>query len=517
MEDTNSLTFGLTPSRAEQDARIRTQPDFPSQRDLSWTLFMVYACSFLEGADVQLLPASYRALESDLGLSPSTLAAANLFQGITLATFSVFWGVISDNGILAPHQILFGGCTTWGVLTLLTACINDASWMLIIRLFNGIALATLSPTTQALIASIAPPQERGRYFCWIGFSLGTGAMSTAILTTAISNVQVCPGFKGWRIAFILIGVVSIVLGHFVKRFAVLPPELHQWEDKLEKEKMIEDDTPGREPLTLMGEIKTMIRFFEVWSFAVIVMQGTFGCLPWSAMSFGTMYFQYCGVSDTISGCISSLMLLCSSIGVLIGGYVGDFMNRWSRFHGRPFTAQISTAVAVPTSIVFYVLCPRTVESVGHWLLLVMVFGFICTWCEFGVNRPILTEVVSVKHRARILGLMCSISGSAGAMGGPLVALIAEQVFGYKTQHRPISQVPEDIRLHNVNALGSALLVMCAVPWTLCFFFYGALHWTYEADLSKLRRFDVQTPLNARSASEDEDWIHEPPFWVGGSP
>ena len=34
-------------------------------------------------------------------------------------------------------------------------------------------------------------------------------------------------------------------------------------------------------------------------------------------------------------------------------------------------------------------------------MLVIVFGLVCTWSEFGVNRPILTEVVSVKHRARL--------------------------------------------------------------------------------------------------------------------
>ena len=33
-------------------------------------------------------------------------------------------------------------------------------WILVLRLFNGVALATLSPTTQTLIADLAPPQER---------------------------------------------------------------------------------------------------------------------------------------------------------------------------------------------------------------------------------------------------------------------------------------------------------------------------------------------------------------------
>jgi len=315
----------------------------------------------------------------------------------------------------------------------------------------------------------------------------------------------------------VIGVVSVVLGQFVKRFAVLPADLAQWEEKIDKEKN-EPETPGQEPLSFTNELKTMMRFFEVWSFTVIVLQGSFGCIPWSAMAFGTMFLQYSGVSDLTAGCISSVMLLCSSFGVLIGGYVGDHMNRWSRFHGRPITAQIATGVAVPTAVIFYTVLPRSPDSVGAWFILVIVFGLVCTWSEFGVNRPILTEVVSVKHRARILGVMCAIAGSAGAMGGPLVALISEQWFGYKTQHRPLSEVPEDVRRHNVNALGLGLTVMCAVPWTICFLAYGALHWTYEADLSKLHRFDVQTPLNSkRAGSDDEEWLHEPPFWVGGSP
>lgn len=109
------------------------------------------------------------------------------------ASFSVFWGVLLDNGILSARSVLFGGCTGWGVVTLLLATINDTShlvptptllengrlqvfffpkkwiyffnqlpmcsgWIMVLRCFNGIALATLSPTTQTLIAELTPQQ-----------------------------------------------------------------------------------------------------------------------------------------------------------------------------------------------------------------------------------------------------------------------------------------------------------------------------------------------------------------------
>ncbi|CAJ1338897.1 unnamed protein product, partial [Effrenium voratum] len=183
----------------------------------------IYAVSFFEGADFQLLPASFRALEADLGLSPSTLAASTLLQTLTCATFSVFWGVLVDNSIMSPQQVLFSGCTGWGIITLMLATINDTSWILVLRLFNGVALATLSPTTQTLIADLAPPQERGRYFSWLGFSMALGAMTTAAFSTAISEKRIC-GLQGWRIAFAVVGTLSVILGHFVKKLVRLPTD-----------------------------------------------------------------------------------------------------------------------------------------------------------------------------------------------------------------------------------------------------------------------------------------------------
>eukprot|EP00434_Breviolum_minutum_P022962 symbB.v1.2.020258.t1/scaffold1695.1/size105566/12 len=86
-------------------------------------------------------------------------------------------------------------------------------------------------------------------------------------------------------------------------------------------------------------------------------------------------------------------------------------------------------------------------------------------------------------------------------------------FGYKTQHVPINQVPEDIRKMNANALGNGLTLVMCVPWTVCGIFYTALHWTYEADYVALqKKQEQQLPPD-----EDEEFLLRPPFWTGGSP
>jgi len=489
-KNTKDLTFGVPDTAPLTDL---------SAREISITLFMIYMVSFFEGADMQLLPTSFRALEADLGLSPTTLAASALMQSLTCASFSVFWGVLLDNGILSARSVLFGGCTRWGVVTLLLATINDTSWIMVLRCFNGIALATLSPTTQTLIAELTPQQERGRAYSWSGFSMAMGCMTTAMVTTCISQIRLF-GFQGWRVAFAGVGVLSIVLGYFVQRFVKRPNSL-------------DHSSSSSSGMSFASELRTVLSFFEVWTFSVIVVQGTFACIPWTAMSFGTMFLQYCGVPDLTAGCISGLMLFTASFGALLGGYIGDALTKLSRFHGRPFTAQISVAISVPTSLLYYHYVPHSPEGIPYWFVLVMVFGLCSPWCDHGVNRPMLSEVVAPQHRARILGVLCATAGTFGSLGGPLVALVSEAFFGYKTQHVPINQMPEDIRKMNANALGNGLTLVMCVPWTICGIFYTALHWTYEADYVALqKKQEQQLPPD-----DDEEFLLRPPFWTGGSP
>ena len=69
--------------------------------------FFFFCCVYFfpnSGADMQLLPSSFRALEADLGLSPTTLAASSLMQTLTCTwtrktgqQFGHLWVVISPN------------------------------------------------------------------------------------------------------------------------------------------------------------------------------------------------------------------------------------------------------------------------------------------------------------------------------------------------------------------------------------------------------------------------------------
>ena len=46
------------------------------------------------------------------------------------------------------------------------------------------------------------------------------------------------------------------------------------------------------------------------------------------------------------------------------------------------------------------MCLIVQDGIPYWFVLVMVFGLCSPWCDHGVNRPMLSEVVAPQHRAR---------------------------------------------------------------------------------------------------------------------
>merc|ERR1719247_3094211 len=105
-------------------------------------------------------------------------------------------------------------------------------------------------------------------------------MVCGIGTSTISNQLVFGSIQGWRFAFAAVGVASLVLA-----LAMLVG-------------MAEPQRRGSfiQP-TLFSEFSKLQRYWRIPTFRVLVLQGMFGSIPWSALSFLTLFFQYIGMTD----------------------------------------------------------------------------------------------------------------------------------------------------------------------------------------------------------------------------
>lgn len=432
------------------------------------TFAFLYAVCAIEGADLQLLPASFRALEVHLGLTPSSLAFLALCQALAQWTCTPIWGSLADRGF-SRKRLLGCGALAWGTVTLLSAFATDYHLMVALRILNGMALGSLSPISQSLLVDATSSSDRGQYFGWVQFSSNVGNVLCALGTSTISQRIFLGYIEGWRVAFAAVAALSVILALAVFIFMPEPPQ-----------RPVDEAMP-----TIAGEMSRVWRYLRIPTFRVIVLQGMFGCIPWSAMSFALFYFQYVGVSDFGASALFSTSMIGSAIGGVLGGIVGDRMAVWSRRHGRPLTAQISVASGIPLIAMILARVPRDPSYFNTYAVLVFIFGLVSSWCAPGVNRPILSEIVDEPDRASVFAWLVTIDGSFAALfGAPMVGLLAEHAFGYQPSQLLISHMPYAQRQSNAAALAAAILWCTIGPWILCLLCFSFLHITYGQDVAE---------------------------------
>lgn len=444
-------------------------------------LTFVYLVCLIEGLDISLLPASLKALESETGLTPTMLGVLGMSQGVFQSVSGLVWGSMADRGF-SRKALICAGTLGWAILTILMGMVNSFGFLFVLRCLNGFALASLGPIVQSVISDVAEPDERGLAFgiTQLSWNLGMGVSSIGVTAVSQQQIEILgTHFTGWRVAYVLIGMLSFIL--FVGLVSFMPeipranpsqPRTYTSESKIG---------------ALIDEFKLLCSYFSIPSFLVILLQAIFGLVPWAAMSFLIIWLQYLGLSDLASGTVAMCLNFACGLGGPIGGAVGDRLSKWSRFHGRPLTAQISVSSGIVIFLIILVLLPKQLHTLPVFAGLITVFGLTASWAGVGCNSPLLLELVEENSKSRVIALLNAISGAASAMfGGPVVGMLAE-VMGYKVSEGVgMDQMLPVEREQNSQALTYALVAGILPPWVMCLLGFTLLHWTYERDVLRLQ-------------------------------
>lgn len=454
----------------------------PSDGRHSYTGVFVLLCaiSAVEGMDWMLLPTSLKAWEVELGIGPSDLAILSTGGALAMALFGPVWGVLTDRGTLSRGSVLCGGCVAWGVFTGLLGAVNnngrfDFYYMVLLRTLTGAALACLNPIAQSLVAATAKPADRGARYGWLTSSMFLGQVACSLGVTPISRMEFM-GYTGWRWAFWGVGALSVLLGIVVSVAFV---------DPMHKGEALDDEDHVR------FEASRLIRYFRLPTFAVIVVQGLVGSVPWNALTFQTMYFQMAGLSDAAAGAVATAGLVALCVGTLAGGFIGDFLERAWPVHGRPLTAQLTVALGIPFVWLTFWTVRTGPAAVWEYCALYAAFNLLASWCDTGAKRPILSQIVAPHDRGSIFAWDTAFEHACAALlGAPVVALLATNVFGYELKAPGADAAADPVK---AEALGRAMMWVCTVPFAVCFLIMSVIHFTLPSDLMR-RKSGPEIPL-----------------------
>jgi MFS family permease len=417
----------------------------------------------IKGADVQLLPASFRAMEVSLHIEPFSLALMALCQGVAAALSGPMWGNLVDAG-LSRKLLLIGGVLLWGMCTIALGFASSIVNMSVLRALNGVSVAMLLPVTQSFVYDLSRQEDRGAIFGMLYFSTNIGQVLACFFVTPISNTTVM-GMDGWRFALIVVGSMSLLTTCLVPIMVVEAPR--KWR-------------PDR--LGPVREARKLMSFMKIPTFGVIVCQGIFGTIPGAAFSFITMYFQYIGISDFAAALVISLHVIGDACGGLLGGVIGDALAAWSPRYGRALTAQISAVGAIPIVASLFLLVPRDVSMTTCYAGILFMLGLLSSWVAPGCICPVMCDIVPRSSLGSAYAWELAIVFCSGNLLGPmLVGVLSQRVFGYQLSTQQVGQMDPAVREANARALGKSLFFSSAVPYAVCAAIFVALFFTHHRD------------------------------------
>ena len=457
------------------------EQEFPGRTRTQVTINLA---NVIDNSDGQILSALYDQIGLSLSLNAFQLGTLEGVRSFLQSVTTPLWGWWSDKH--SRKLALASGCFLWGFFTLMTSFSVGFVDMLVWRAMTGLGLAVIVPTAQSLIADYFPPEKRGTAFGWLGLTGVIGAVVGTIYATAlVTSGQPIFGIEGWRFVFISMAIVSVVIGLLVVLLAKDPvrgKSEHQLTD------VITQKTAERYTV----KTSDFKRILKNKTFDLIILQGTAGSIPWNAVFFMVLWWEYMNFDPLTAGLMFAVVAIGAAVGNLMGGWIGDRAARWRPNTGRILISQISVLSGIPLTYVIFILIPMTTESMMLYIVLGAITGLLISWCS-EQNYTIFSEIFEPEIRSTVYSVDRVFEGSVAALGTVIVGVIAG-FLGFVAPSVAISQLPFAVRVTNMTALAQGMFIACIVPWVLCLIFYTFVYKTYPGDRERNRQVLEQRRL-----------------------
>jgi MFS transporter, ACS family, tartrate transporter len=297
---------------------------------VSWRLLplvaLAYCIAYIDRSNISVASLT---MNKDLGFS------AYLYGwGAGIFFFGYFLFEIPSNLILekvGARIWIARIMITWGIISGLTAFVTGATSFLIIRFLLGAAEAGFFPGMILYLTYWFPAQYRGRVISTLFIAQPIANAVASIVSAAILGMDGTLGIRGWQWIFILEALPAVVLGLFVLRIMTDRPAHADW---------LADDERSWLQGRLESESREVARAGHMtWTKALadprVVALSLIYFMSVTA-NYGIVFFmpqivKGMGLSDMMTGVVSSLPYFVGTIGLIAWGWSSD-RNKERRWH-----------------------------------------------------------------------------------------------------------------------------------------------------------------------------------------
>lgn len=336
--------------------------------------------------------------------------------GIALSAF--FWsyalmqipgGWLVDK--LKPRIMVAASVTGWGIAQVLTAGASSLGSLMSFRLLLGAAEAPIYPAGGKLNANWMTPGERGRGAVLLD---GGAPLGAAIGGISISWLIALTG--GWRMAFVIAGVATVVIGLLAAWYIRNSPREHPSANAAEVDHIEAAHTQEDAGIPEPSQRVSLLRYARFRSFWAM-------CLGWCGfngvfyglLTWGPLYLSETKHFDIQTIGYSTLVIYGAGfVGELVGGYLAD----WWRSKGAAPNLVLRTMLGSAGAFVVLALLGVTfVPNAPIAVALLSVVLFFLRWAGVYWSVP---SVLAGRTNSGIVGGAMNLGGNVAGILSPIV-------------------------------------------------------------------------------------------------
>ena len=391
--------------------KVFPQPSSRVRFTMLAAIFVNVVINYMDRSNISV--AAFMITE-ELKLTPVQMGTIFSAFGWTYAALQIPGGILADK--YGPRLVYAFCLVAWSVITVLQGFSTGFTMLIILRMLIGVFEAPSYPTNNRIVTSWFPDKERATA---IAIYTSGQFIGLAFLAPVLTALQY---YTGWQGLFIITGVIGIIWGiawYFIYR----DPLQHRTVSEAELQYIEE----GGGLINRKQKIQAAARTFqwrdlkEVFSHKKLwgIYLGQFSLVGtmWFFLTwFPTYLVKYRGISFIKSGFLASVPFLAAFAGILLAGFLSDYMIRKGVRAGIARKMPVITGLLLSVSII-----GANYTDSPAWIIFFMCLSF------FGNGFASITWVfVSTLAPKHLLGL----TGGVFNFIGGLAAVVIPLVIGY---------------------------------------------------------------------------------------